>query len=513
MTLDQILTACVASFSRCRRRAVGAFVVVVFAVIGRNGLAVDQTFNITYLGEAKNPSLTGALVYGDVWAENGYAYVGTDIDGGGLNVFSIANPANPIFLKKYAGDQFEDVEVWDGIGYFGSDTNSTGTGVDIVDLSIPSDPILMNRYNGLDCNAVGCGHSKVHTLSVAKTADDRSFLYTTDNQYTDQVRITDVTSCVKTAFCNPQLAASVDMGLNSNIYSHEVVVRNDRMYVASKSNTTAADGWVNIYDVSNPASPVLLKKWQSGVRTHTATPSADGKILVVAEEHPNNLSGYSATNVKIYDISMIDSPNDADTPLLRSTLTAASVGIDAYSPHHPHLHGNLLFLTWYNAGLQVFNITDPVHPVRVGSFDTFPGTSNDYDGNWGVDLSLGLKRVMLSDRTRGLIVVDASGVLLPGDYNQDMKVDQADYNVWRTSFGKGSSGLHTAAYADGNYDGVVDGADYVIWRDHLGQTGPAGLGAGAGSFIVESAVPEPATAFLFAVGIGMLMPRRRGRAD
>ena len=121
-----------------------------------NGWAVDQTFNITYLGEAKNPSLTAALTYGDVWAENGYAYVGTDINGGGLNVFSIADPAHPVFLTKYAGDQFEDVEVWDGIGYFGSDTNSSGTGVDIVDLfdSVRSHTYEPIQRLGLQCRGM-----------------------------------------------------------------------------------------------------------------------------------------------------------------------------------------------------------------------------------------------------------------------------------------------------------------------------------------------------------------------
>jgi hypothetical protein len=484
------------------RRLMTLAILVGFFTASAQSFAVDQTFNITYLGEAKNTSLTGSLVYGDVWAENGYAYVGTDINGGGVNVFSISNPANPIFLTKYAGNQFEDVEVWDGLGYFSSDVDSTGTGVDIVDLSIPSDPILLSRFDETDCNAIGCGFGKVHTVSVAKTADDRSFLYTTDNMYTDQVKIVDVTSCVKTPTCNPQLAATVDMGLNSNIFSHEVIVRNDRMYVASKNNNNnTGDGWVNIYDVHDPANPVLLKKFLSGGRTHTAVPSADGKLLITAEEHPTSVS--NPTNVKIYDISMINSPNDPDSPVLLSTLNSINVGIDAYSPHHPHLHGNLLFLPWYEAGLQVFNISDPTHPVRVGAFDTYSGTQLNYNGNWGVDLSLGLKRVMLSDRARGLIVVDASGVVAPGDYDQNMSVAAADYDAWRSTFGNGTSGLHVAAFADGNYNNVVDAADYVLWRKHLGETGPTHPGSGGGA-----EVPEPAAAVLFVAGLAMMSARR-----
>jgi len=521
------------SLNQFLRWAAACCLVLTIAISCTNGFAVDRTFNISYVAESSNPYVNGLptacspavatnCVYGDIWAENGYVYVGTDVNSGGMNVFSVANPANPVFLRNptnltgtitkptYVGDQFEDVEVWDGIGYFGSDTNSSGTGVDIVDLSIPFDPVLLSRYNGLDCNSVGCGHSKVHTISVAKTADDRSFLYTTDNQYTDQVRITDVTSCVKTAVCNPQLVASVDMGLNSNIFSHEVIVRNDRMYVASKNNgSTTGDGWVNIYDVADPANPILLKKWQSGVRTHTALPSADGKLLVVAEEHPDNVLGYGSTNVKIYDISMINSPNDPDSPVLLSTINRASAGIDATSPHHPHLHGNLLFLPWYEAGLQVFNISNPSNPVHVGSFDTFTGTTpTSYAGNWGVDLSMGLNRVFLSDRNRGLIVVDASGVLAQGDYDQNMVVNQLDYDAWRSTYGNGTSGLHVNAFADGNNNNNVDAADFVLWRKNIGKTGP--VGQAADEFSIVTNIPEPGTGVLFAIGASLIFSRRRG---
>ena len=52
----------------------------------------------------------------------------------------------------------------------------------------------------------------------------------------------------------------------------------------------------------------------------------------------------------------------------------------------------------------MFNISNPASPVLVGAFDTWAGTSTNFNGNWGVDLSLGLKRVLLSDRKRGLIV-------------------------------------------------------------------------------------------------------------
>jgi hypothetical protein len=499
--------------------------VLLIATTCASGFAADRTFNISYVAEASNPYVNGlptacspavatSCVYGDIWAENGYVYVGTDVDNGGVNVFSVANPASPQFLRNptnltgtitkptYVGNQFEDVEVWDGIGYFGSDTNTTsGTGVDIVDLSIPFDPILLSRVN----SSIG-GHNKVHTLSV-----NNGYLYTTDNNVNDYnaadfVKVFDVHDP-----SNPSLVASVPITITTTvanplaIASHEVIVRDNRMYVASKNNgSNTCCGWIHIFDVSNPASPVLLKAFVAGARTHTALPSADGKLLIVAEERPDG-------NVKIYDISNINSPNDPDTPILLSTINRTSAGIDATSPHHPHLHGNLLFLPWYEAGLQVFNITNPASPVHVGSFDTYTGTSpsNSYAGDWGVDLSMGLNRVFLSDRNRGLIVVDASGVLAQGDYDQNMIVNDLDYTAWRSTYGNGSSGLHVGAFADGNYNNVVDAADYVLWRKNVGHTGP--VGQGSGEFTITTFVPEPGSMALLLTVIGLASTYRRAR--
>ena len=465
--------------------------------VSGTAIGADLTFNISFIAESNPlpPIGTSNFSYADVWSENGYAYVGSDRSGRGTAIFSISNSGIPRYLAQYDGisgdgSEYEDVEVYDGIGYFGADVSptSSGTGVDIVDLSIPFDPIPLGRVNSSDClsgSPTVCAHNKVHTLSIQRfnpyTPSEQRFLYTADNA-TDVVKITDVSNP-----SSPVLIASLDLSLShppapypqlpGTVASHEVVVRNNRLYVASKSTSTSTDGWFHIYDVTNPASPVFIKGFLSGARTHTAMPSDDGKTLIIAEERPGG-------NVKIYDISNVTSPNDPDSPVLKATLNTSNVChggtcITGYSPHHVHLHGNLAFITWYDAGLQVFNISNPAAPVLVGAYDTWAGTSNDYNGNWGVDLSMGLKRVLLSDRKRGLIVVDASGVLIPGDYNQDMVVNAADYDMWRASFGTTRSGAHARR---------MQMAITMVWSTRLitfcggiiwGKCNPA-LGAGHG---------------------------------
>jgi hypothetical protein len=57
--------------------------------------------------------------------------------------------------------------------------------------------------------------------------------------------------------------------------------------------------------------------------------------------------------------------------------------------------------------------------------------------------------------------VAAPPPVTPGDFNQDGRVDAADYSTWHSAFGSTSD-----LAADGNLDGVVDVADYIIWRKH-----------------------------------------------
>lgn len=89
----------------------------------------------------------------------------------------------------------------------------------------------------------------------------------------------------------------------------------------------------------------------------------------------------------------------------------------------------------------------------------------------------------------GIVLV--SSVVLPGDFNHDGKVDAADYVVWRKTGGSQ--------------------ADYNTWRANFGLPNLPGSGASVGP---NSAVPEPATMLLVAVGNAAvaLMSARQRRA-
>ena len=101
---------------------------------------------------------------------------------------------------------------------------------------------------------------------------------------------------------------------------------------------------------------------------------------------------------------------------------------------------------------------------------------------------------------------------IPGDYNADHIVDDADYLLWTQDFGT------RIPDADGNADGLVDAADYTVRRDHLGATSGSGAGAAVSTF--GGAVPEPTTLMMALVAAALLCiarvapatNRRRSRA-
>src|SRR5262249_47563325 len=75
---------------------------------------------------------------------------------------------------------------------------------------------------------------------------------------------------------------------------------------------------------------------------------------------------------------------------------------------------NFLFLSWYQNGIQIFDITDRTRPVRVGFYDTYPSAeSSSFQGNWGVFPHLGFDKLLISDIQSGLFVMDATAVLTP----------------------------------------------------------------------------------------------------
>src|SRR5262249_5033272 len=100
----------------------------------------------------------------------------------------------------------------------------------------------------------------------------------------------------------------------------------------------------------------------------------------------------------------------------------------------------------------------------------------------------------------GLVEYFNQPTFLAGDYNNNGIVDSGDYVVWRKNQGT------TNALPNDPNGGMIGQAQYNTWRLNFGNQ----AGAGSGSAVSGSQVPEPGTMALALLLLGALqLPRRR----
>jgi MYXO-CTERM domain-containing protein len=87
---------------------------------------------------------------------------------------------------------------------------------------------------------------------------------------------------------------------------------------------------------------------------------------------------------------------------------------------------------------------------------------------------------------------------LPGDFNNDMVVNAADYTSWRNNLGAADE---SSINFNGDGANGVDANDYTLWKNSFGDMAGAGAGSGA--------VPEPTAGLMGLVVLGGLTGWRR----
>jgi uncharacterized protein (TIGR03437 family) len=349
-------------------------------------LPVQAQVTLKLLGQL-NPFPTSNR-YGDVWGEGNFAYLAS-YNGNGVMIIDISNSASPRLVGHYnpaSGGRFQDVVVIDGVGYFSSENNG---GLHIVDVRNPANPVPLSQITPTQN-----GYPFVHEIAVAD-----GVLYEADSR-TNKVRAFDVRNPSNPVFIR-------EIVTTDTRFIHAAVAVNGRLF------TSGWGGKTDIYDVRNilTQAPPLLGVVDSGDNSHSSWVSNDGKILASARETLNG-------DVRLFDIS------NPSSPQLLSTITAQSLGFTAYSGHNPYIIGNLLFVSWYQAGLVVIDISNPTQPKLMGTYDTFAGDVNGFDGCWGVYPFLGLDRVLVSDLDGGLFIFDATNAIAG-----PTSVSAASYNV------------------------------------------------------------------------------------
>lgn len=430
----------------------------------------------------RNPasvSFSTSAKYADVTADGNIAVMGSYFARGAW-IYDVSNPDNPILKSHYNpgnSQQFLEAVVVGNRAYFGSGNNADNNGgVHIVDISNPSNPVLLGRSS-----SANGGYDTVHEIFV-----EGNYLYINANTTANRVlKIINVSNPA-----NPQLVR--DLTPNNTGWVHGLFVKTNRLYLSGFNGT----GLTEIYDVSNigTEAPRLLGQVVTGTSSHSNWVSEDNNWMYVCRE-------FFDGELRVYNIA-----NPAN-PQLVKIIKAADLGINGIAPHNPVVKDNRLYVSWYQAGVQVFDISIPSNPVRIGQYDTYSPALAErselesaaeligepwdvvcgaqsllnnvpmgYDGNWTAFPLLGHDRVIASDLATGLYVLDASKIGAPAkneiaDFDGDNRTDFSRFNpsngLWtieksasgqlvNTAFGTNGDQMHPGDFdGDGKSDIAV----------------------------------------------------------
>lgn len=294
----------------------------------------------------------------------------------GVSIVSLADPSNAQEVAFIPGQNsiWRDIKTWGNYAYVTTDQSGTTEGLTVIDMSnLPeSAPYFHWTPNLPDMGVL----QTCHNLYI----DENGYCYLSGcNLNNGGILYIDV-------FSQPGTPIYVDKG--APIYSHDVYVRNNRMYTSE-----IYDGNLGVYDVSDKANTVFLGNQQTPYTfTHNSWLSDDGMVSFTTDERPNAPIG-------AFDVS-----DPADIVELDQFRPLATLG-QGIIPHNVHVWQDWLIISYYTAGGVVVDASRPGNLIEVGNFDTFLGVQAGFNGAWGAYPFLPSGTVLVSDINSGLYVL------------------------------------------------------------------------------------------------------------
>ena len=377
------------------------------------GFAAALGATVAASGEfpAENISLLSHLSLADLGADSAYDCWGYVSESGreyaiiglstGTGFVEITDPGNPlitgIVLTPNLG---QDMKVFQNYVYSASDSGP-GHVIDVSDI----DNGVITLVDSTDGGA--------HNLAIN---EESGFLYACIG---GPMVVLDLTDPVL-----PELAGVWD----GETHDAQVVTYTEGPY-AGREIAFVFAGWsgrIDIVDVTDKQNMFLVDfvTYPGATYTHEGWLSGDRRHLYVSDEVDE------IPRTTIIDVS------DLENPFFVSDFTTGLSSTD----HNLYVRDGFVFEANYSSGLRVFNACDPLNPVEVGYFDTFPAhNGSGYEGAWSNYPFFPSGTVIVSDRVGGLFVLDVTQAIgagcCPADLDGDGTVGIIDFLMLLAAWG------------------------------------------------------------------------------
>jgi hypothetical protein len=426
---------------------------------GQKGMQISSNLEVV-----AHDSLGDRGFNGDVWAHEGYAYIGhwgfQDSANGSKNRFCPDEPNSGVAVVKVdgssttrvstlqnpAGTSAEDVVVYSaddgrdiavaGIQWCGGprDDPNGERGLMLWDVSNPADPHQLG-YLKTACCARGVHefeverHTNGHTYAYATVPTSRYPDSTSPTGYRDRngdgdfrlIDITDPSNPTQVSDWGVQDAGgpwTEGQGCDPDAnYGHgaEPSADGKTVYLSYWDS-----GFIKL-NLTNPATPVF-----KGRTVYPANADGDGhssnyddarKLLFTADEDFCPNSGPATEKgwgyLRVYDYANAASPRQIGSFRTQNSLANGDPAAGDYTIHNPLLVGTDVYTSWYSDGVRIVDASVPTNLREVGYFvppagqnpvkPSQRGTLSQTAQVWGVVVEDGL--IYASDMNTGLWVL------------------------------------------------------------------------------------------------------------
>ena len=360
-------------------------------------------------------SLPGSAndIWGHVDLNNGdeYAIIGLN---NGVAVINVTDPLNPIEVGTIQGktDIWRDIKVYQ---YFDTTLNlwrayayATIDGsvdyITVIDLNHLPNSISLLQKNKAVTKAHNVYISNVdHTLNIALPGMTPTLQLVGANTFSGAFHSYSLADPENISLLTTQSAGSG--------YTHDgasLVITDDRKSTDCQTTADACSVFIDfnekdmkLWDISNASTAKLLGSVEyndvskANMYVHSGWGSEDKQFVFLHDEFDEYKGGLNST-VRIFSI------NDLKNPQQVGQWTGPTRAID----HNGFVRGNRYYMSNYERGLTVLDISDPAAPTEIGFFDTFtPANSASFNGAWGAYPFLPSGNILISDINSGLYVL------------------------------------------------------------------------------------------------------------
>ena len=305
----------------------------------------------------------------------------------GTAFVNVTVPADPVIVKMISGPSslWRDIKVYQHYAYAVSEG---GQGIQVMDMS----DIDLGSVTLLGTVETGGGLA-THNVAIN---EDSGFLYRCGGG-SNGLRIYDLASDP----ANPTFAASWP---DRYVHDAQIVTYTDGPYAGREIafccagfNGGFVDTGLVVLDVTDKSNIVTLSNLQysNAAYSHQGWLSPDRQYFYLDDELDERDGLNPVTTTRVIDVS------DLDNPVEVGTFSSGSTSID----HNLYTVGNLIFEANYRSGIRVFDATDPVSPVQIAYFDTYPTDDlASFNGLWSNYPFLPSGTILGSDMEKGLFV-------------------------------------------------------------------------------------------------------------